>query len=63
LSTRAKSKGKESSSDDDDEMTIDQLSDRNQALREGLKQQLQIFEQYYKVALLKWTKKEIFLEK
>jgi len=32
---------------DEDEMTLDQLGDRNQALREGVKQQLQIFEQYY----------------
>ena len=34
-------------------MTLDQLQDRNQALRDGLIQQLEIFEQYYKVALLK----------
>jgi len=32
---------------DEDEMTFDELRDRNQALREGLRQQLEIFEQYY----------------
>ncbi len=44
-------------------MTVDQLGDRNQALREGLRQQLQIFEQYYKVALLKKEQMDIQREK
>ena len=37
-------RSKENSSSDEDEMTLDQLEDRNQALREGLIQQLVIFE-------------------
>ena len=37
-------KNRYDSSSDEDEMTVDQLGDRNQALREGLRQQLQIFE-------------------
>ena len=49
------------SSTDEDEMTLDQLKDRNQELGEGLMQQLEIFEQYCKVALLKKQQMDIEL--
>lgn len=42
-------------------MTLDQLKVRNQALGEGLMQQLEIFEQYCKVALLKKQQMDIEL--
>jgi hypothetical protein len=37
-------KSRYNSSSDEDDMTLDQIYERNQALREGLIQQLQIFE-------------------